>query len=244
MLSLKNLKIRSKCWMIVRLLILLLILLSFSNIVIADCADLDADGVINTNDEIIIKGQWHEKVDCCNKIKCGDINCDGFVDLNDLLFWSKRTNIKSDCSEDYELFVEVISSTSRVVNAQLEDSVFTIELENPEGVLGVTNIRTNERPTRAIINEVVLQKCNGQAGNCWGYEDNILTLNYDIPKTTIKLYFRDFDFILVLFFIAILVVIIIILLVTHRPVNIGKEELKKKKAKILFPNMPNRGFNQ
>ena len=152
MLSLKKLKTqRSKAGTIAKALLLVLIMLLLNHIVIADCADLDGDKVINVNDEAVIKEQWHQEVDCCNKIKCGDIDCDGFVDINDLVYWSKRTNTLTDCSDNYDLFVEVISSTSKVINTQLENSVFTIELENPVGISGVTNVRTNEKPTRARL---------------------------------------------------------------------------------------------
>jgi len=226
------------------MMVLLLILLSFSAFVSADCADLDADGIINSNDELIIKEQWHKNVDCCNTLRCGDINCDGIVDIEDLLYWSKRTNIRSDCADDYELFVVVISSTSKVVSTTLEDSIFIIELENPEGTLGVTNIRTNERPTRAIINEIALQRCNGRQRNCWSYNDNVLTLNYNIPKSTIKLYFKDIDFIIVLSFTILLIVIIIILFVTHRPFALKQDHLRNRKQNILYPNMLYRGSNQ
>ena len=245
MLNLRKQKPRnSEHSAIVFVLILIAIALFSNKIVLAECADLDGDGVINQADESIIKEQWHKEVSCCNKIKCGDINCNGFVDIDDLLFWSKRTSTRTECSDDYALFVEVVSSTSKVISAQLSDNVFTIELDSPEGVLGTTTLRTNDKPVKVNVNDRQFAQCDELNSQCWIYEDNLITLYYQFPKAKVNVFFKDINFILVASFIAVLSLIIIVLLILNRPIKSGNiEPAKKKKQVVIFPHVNRGSFN-
>ena len=169
------------------------------------------------------------------------MNCNGLVDIDDLLFWSKRTSTRTECSDDYALFVEVVSSTSKVISAQLDNKVFIIELDNPTGAFGITSLRTNENPVKVKMNDKQLAKCNELEQQCWKYENNILSLYYQFPKARVNVFFKDINFIIVVSFISVISLIIIILLIMNRPIKADNvEHVKKKKKIIAFPHI-NRG---